>query len=236
MPLRYARVPGHDARAEALSLAGGIAVERVAATGSTNDDLVARVRAAASSAPTPFPPCLLVADRQLAGRGRHGRVWQSVPDQSLTFSLAWQLERADLTGLSLAVGVAIADALEPPAAERGDLERDVEPVELRVPRKPGLGCPAQAALLLGADHFERVAEVVAALRLDLAEDELRSAADDHVELVPSCPRVHIEDPVAAQPVVKPDAALGGAAGGARAGHVYDASAVSTRRAASSAER
>jgi BirA family biotin operon repressor/biotin-[acetyl-CoA-carboxylase] ligase len=106
-------MPGNDARVEALSVAGGIAVERVAATGSTNDDLLARIRDAAASGATSLVPCLLVADRQHAGRGRHGRGWHTSAGRSLAFSLAWPGTRADLAGLSLAIGTAIADALDP---------------------------------------------------------------------------------------------------------------------------
>ena len=117
MSLRDARMPGHDARKEALSTHGGAAIEieRVAATGSTNDDLLATVRAAAAAGASGFAPRLLVAERQSAGRGRHGRRWHASPGRSLTFSLAWQLRRANLDGLSLAVGSAIADALDPPS-------------------------------------------------------------------------------------------------------------------------
>ena len=118
MPLRDARMPGNDARKEALSGLGGVAVERVAATASTNDDLLERVRAAAAAGATGFAPCLLVADRQSAGRGRHGRRWHAAAGRSLTFSIAWQPRRADLAGLSLAVGVAVADALDPRATHR----------------------------------------------------------------------------------------------------------------------
>jgi BirA family transcriptional regulator, biotin operon repressor / biotin---[acetyl-CoA-carboxylase] ligase len=115
VPLRDAQMPGNDAREEALSTRKPT-IERVAATASTNDDLLARVRAAAAAGATRFPPCLLVADRQSAGRGRHGRHWHATPGQSLTCSLAWQPGRAELAGLSLALGAAIADALEPPGA------------------------------------------------------------------------------------------------------------------------
>jgi len=58
-------------------------------------------------------PCLLVAEHQTQGRGRHGRVWQSEAVASLTFSLAMPLAPVDWSGFSLAVGVALADALEP---------------------------------------------------------------------------------------------------------------------------
>ncbi|KNZ31377.1 MAG: hypothetical protein AD742_17590 [Methylibium sp. NZG] len=62
-------------------------------------------------------PCLLVTEQQTAGRGRHGRTWHSAIDgaagASLTFSLSLSLRRDDWSGLSLAVGVALADALDP---------------------------------------------------------------------------------------------------------------------------
>jgi hypothetical protein len=97
-------MPGNDAGEEALIESA--TVERVARTASTNDDLLARVRAAAAAGATEFAPCLLVADAQTAGRGRSGRRWHSEPGRSLTLSLAWQPRRADLGGLSLAVGAA----------------------------------------------------------------------------------------------------------------------------------
>lgn len=57
---------------------------------------------------------VLVADRQKAGRGRRGRSWLSAPESGLTFSLLWRFEGGveRLAGLSLAVGVALARALE----------------------------------------------------------------------------------------------------------------------------
>ncbi len=58
-------------------------------------------------------PMLLVARHQTAGRGRLGRGWTSLPGDSLTFSLAVRLSPPDWSGLSLAVGVALAQALHP---------------------------------------------------------------------------------------------------------------------------
>ena len=87
-----------------------VEIERVAETASTNADLLARAREAEG----PFAPCALVAERQTAGRGRLGRTWASTPGASLTFSLAWPFAAGiDLSGLSLAVGVALAEALDP---------------------------------------------------------------------------------------------------------------------------
>jgi BirA family transcriptional regulator, biotin operon repressor / biotin---[acetyl-CoA-carboxylase] ligase len=58
-------------------------------------------------------PCLLVAEQQSRGRGRLGRDWVSKAGASLTFSLSLPLAPAQWGGLSLAVGLAIAQALEP---------------------------------------------------------------------------------------------------------------------------
>ena len=64
-------------------------------------------------------PCLLVAEHQTRGRGRMGRDWQATPGASLTFSLALPLAPADWSGLSLAVGLALAEALDPAGAPGG---------------------------------------------------------------------------------------------------------------------
>lgn len=57
-------------------------------------------------------PCLLIAEHQFAGRGRQGRQWESAAGASLTFSLVLPLPVADWSGLSLAVGVAICEAID----------------------------------------------------------------------------------------------------------------------------
>ena len=84
----------------------GLSIETVESTASTNADLLARVGQMAA-------PVMLVADQQLAGRGRAGRRWHSQAESSLTFSLAWRfyLPVRSLSGLSLVVGIALADAL-----------------------------------------------------------------------------------------------------------------------------
>ncbi len=55
----------------------------------------------------------IACDLQTNGRGRRGRTWQAALGASLTFSLLWRFScgAADLTGLSLAVGLSLTRAL-----------------------------------------------------------------------------------------------------------------------------
>ncbi|MBU64512.1 MAG: biotin--[acetyl-CoA-carboxylase] ligase [Cupriavidus sp.] len=84
-------------------------VEVVDETGSTNADLTQACRAATWDEDGVR---VRVAYRQTAGRGRQGRPWQG--QAGLTFSVAMPLALtpARLSGLSLAVGLAVAEALE----------------------------------------------------------------------------------------------------------------------------
>lgn len=103
----------------------GLEVEVLAHTPSTNSLLVERARrhleprgeqrAPSARRADDAAPALLVAEHQTQGRGRQGRSWIATPGASLTFSLALPLPRADWSGLSLAVGLALADTLDPPA-------------------------------------------------------------------------------------------------------------------------
>ncbi len=85
----------------------GFTVEVLPTVDSTNTELMRRARAGQSD------PVLLVAEQQTAGRGRLGRVWRSQPGDSLMFSLGLPLAPADWSGLSLAVGVSVAESLQP---------------------------------------------------------------------------------------------------------------------------
>ena len=82
-------------------------VEILPEVDSTNTELRRRARAGR------LEPVLLVGERQSAGRGRLGRQWHSAPGDSLTFSLGLPLAPADWSGLSLAVGVSLAESLHP---------------------------------------------------------------------------------------------------------------------------
>ena len=85
----------------------GFTVEVLPSIDSTNSELMRRARAGL------MEPVLLAADEQTAGRGRLGKGWHSKVGQSLTFSLALPLSPADWSGLSLAVGVSLAESLHP---------------------------------------------------------------------------------------------------------------------------
>ncbi len=95
----------------------GVTVEVAPRAASTSTELLERARRGAAPADgrahVAMAPCLLVAEQQTAGRGRLGRAWRSSAGASLTFSLALPLAPADWSGLSLAVGVALAEALQP---------------------------------------------------------------------------------------------------------------------------
>jgi BirA family transcriptional regulator, biotin operon repressor / biotin---[acetyl-CoA-carboxylase] ligase len=85
----------------------GVTVEVLPSIDSTNSELMRRTRAGRCE------PVLLVAEDQTAGRGRVGKAWHSKPGQSLTFSLGLPLSPANWSGLSLAVGVSLAESLDP---------------------------------------------------------------------------------------------------------------------------
>ncbi len=115
--------------AELEPLLPGLSVEVVARSASTNTALLERARIGAAGHAdegTPYgrraadlQPCLLVAEHQTGGRGRFGKSWQSAPGASLTFSLSLPLACSDWSGLSLAIGVALAQALDAPTSANG---------------------------------------------------------------------------------------------------------------------
>lgn len=97
----------------------GFTVEVLPSIDSTNTELMRRARAGQTE------PTLLVAEQQTAGRGRLGRVWQSDVGASLMLSLGLPMAPQDWSGLSLAVGVSVAESLQPtlPPLEPGQPPR-----------------------------------------------------------------------------------------------------------------
>ncbi len=59
------------------------------------------------------PNTFVLAEQQTAGRGRMGRDWQSPPGSNIAMSMYWQFsgEISQLSGLSIVVGIAVANAL-----------------------------------------------------------------------------------------------------------------------------
>ncbi|MES2770932.1 MAG: biotin--[acetyl-CoA-carboxylase] ligase [Pseudomonadota bacterium] len=111
------RINPHQLKALLSPVQGRFDVDVLAECTSTNSVLSAR---AAQGAPSGL---VVVADRQTAGRGRRGRSWVShlhEAEASLSFSLLWRcaggVER--ISGLSLAIGVAVARALDALGAQK----------------------------------------------------------------------------------------------------------------------
>ena len=115
----------------------GLSVEVLARVESTNTTLLERARAMNGRRDSPITrpgeldalhvdertphgrrsadmqASLLVAEHQTRGRGRLGRDWSASAGASLTFSLGLPLAPQEWSGLSLAVGLALAEALDP---------------------------------------------------------------------------------------------------------------------------
>ena len=149
---------GAEALWQALvPLLPGLSIEVVQSLGSTNSELTERLRTASRVQRVPGDrregrvddlfPQMLVAINQTAGRGRLGRHWHSTPGASLTFSLALPLKRTDWSGLSLAVGLAVAEALDPQGRRLGlkwpndlllrDFESGDDPAQNQGAAEPG---------------------------------------------------------------------------------------------------
>lgn len=86
---------------------GGIDLDVVASTGSTNTDLIEAARHTA-----PKRPRVRIALAQTAGRGRRGRQWEAPAGSALLMSVAQRWPGAQIDGaVTLACGVAVAEAL-----------------------------------------------------------------------------------------------------------------------------
>ena len=94
-----------------VAMLPGFTVEVLPQVDSTNSELMRRARAGQ------LEPVLLIAEHQTAGRGRLGREWlggvEAAGPSGLTFSLGMPFAPPDWSGLSLAVGLSLAQSLHP---------------------------------------------------------------------------------------------------------------------------
>ena len=88
---------------------GGLCLEVFPVIDSTNSYLMSRLSEGES-----VHRQVCTAEKQSAGKGRRGRKWESPFARNIYLSLGWKFDQgvAALEGLSLAVGVAIVNALE----------------------------------------------------------------------------------------------------------------------------
>ena len=98
-------MPEHASQTD-IAARGGFRVEHHARIGSTNDRARALLRELDGAG------TIVVADEQLAGRGRRGRGWASPPGRNLSVSLGVRprLDAADAWQLALAASLAVRDA------------------------------------------------------------------------------------------------------------------------------
>ena len=166
----------------------GLCVECVACVESTNSTLLQRIRGGHTA------PCLLVSEAQTGGRGRSGRSWHSRPGASLTFSLALPMRAADWSGLSLAVGLAVAEALDPLPPQRSG--RRAPRIGLKWPNDLMLLTPQELPRKLGGILIESLAAAdkrmavigiglnIAALAPDTPQPEFASGRGDLQSILP----------------------------------------------------
>lgn len=108
-----------------------------------------------------------LAEMQVSGRGRRGRQWVAGLGQGLCLSLGWRFETSasHLEGLSLAIGVEVAQALE----SLGVPVRLKWPNDLLVAREDGVLCKLGGVLVELRGDANGPCEVVAGLGLNVYE-------------------------------------------------------------------
>ena len=127
-----------------------------ALTGSTNDNALLAARSGAPHG------SVFVADEQTAGRGRRGNAWLAAPSENLLFSVVLRpaLELAQVSALTLAIGLALRDAVAPLISEAALLKW---PNDLYVNGKKLAGVLVESQL-----QGERLQAVVVGVGLNVA--------------------------------------------------------------------
>ncbi len=144
------------ARARETKLKLGRPLMYTPSTGSTNDNALLAARSGAPHG------SLFVADEQTAGRGRRGNTWLATPGESLLFSvlLRPELELAQVSALTLAVGLALRDAVAPLLGVPAQLKW---PNDLYVNKKKLAGILVESQM-----QGERLQAVVVGIGLNVA--------------------------------------------------------------------
>jgi BirA family transcriptional regulator, biotin operon repressor / biotin---[acetyl-CoA-carboxylase] ligase len=160
----------------------GRSLRIVESTDSTNDD--AR-RDAFAGAPDGH---VIVADSQQSGRGSHGRVWVSPAGQDLYLSIVARppLHLAQLSPLTLAVGLGVAEAVEKvlTGSARGVIESLVKwPNDVRIGAKKCAGILVEASSV-GTELGALVIGIGLNINRSSWPEELQSIA---TSLLASCP-------------------------------------------------
>jgi BirA family biotin operon repressor/biotin-[acetyl-CoA-carboxylase] ligase len=128
-------------------------------TGSTNDDALLAARSGAPHG------SVFVADDQTAGRGRRGNIWLAAPGESLLFSVLLRpsLELSQVSALTLAVGLALRDAIAPLVSAALELKW---PNDLLASGKKLAGVLVESQL-----HGDKLQSVVVGVGLNVATRE-----------------------------------------------------------------
>jgi len=170
--------------------------------GSTNTALLERANPPAGSCE------VMLAEYQLAGRGRRGRTWFAPPGGAICLSLSWTFPQVprDLGALGLAVGVCVLRALEARSVAGGQLKwpNDVLLGERKlggilIELRAESGGPACVVIgiglnvVLGAGLLEKIAET-GLPAADLASTGARDLSRNAVasSLIQECVRGLIE--------------------------------------------
>ena len=161
-------------------------LESFAAIGSTNTYLMQQ------HAPDPGMLRVAVTANQTAGRGRHGKTWQSPPGSGLALSVAYTFaaQPDNLPALTLVIGNAAIDALE---------ELGVGGIQLKWPNDLIAGTAKLGGILTEAQSHGAVAvTIITGIGINLhlgpdfelaASDEPARPATDIVSLLPKSPPI-----------------------------------------------
>lgn len=110
-----------------------------------------------------FHAVVCLAGLQTAGRGRRGNSWQAPYASSILMSIGWRIDPANISGLSLACGIAVRRALK---------ALDVSGVSLKWPNDLLLRGAKFAGILVEINDDKCV--VGLGVNIDIKEDHIQS--------------------------------------------------------------